>query len=133
MIKSHKTYLTKIIILSAMIFIAYLVLIYSFPNMATWNFLYFFSIFPVVNILFHLSITKQMDNASPHQKFINKYMASTVIKLFLYMIIMLVYVLVIKYQAIQFIIGFFVCYLIYTFFEIYTLMKLNKAKEGGVL
>lgn len=56
-------------------------------------------------------------------KFINAFMLSTTIKLLLYLSIIVIYVLINRNDAIGFIVSFFVCYLIFTVFEIISILS----------
>ena len=56
-------------------------------------------------------------------QFINSYMAVTGIKLFLFLLIILVYCLLNRTNAINFAIGFFVLYFLFSAFEVIALMR----------
>lgn len=59
-------------------------------------------------------------------KFIQAYLANTTIKLILYMAILFIYALNYLNDAVNFIISFFVLYIVYTIFEVLHLVKAGK-------
>lgn len=64
-------------------------------------------------------------------RFTNAFMLLNFGKLFLYTVIIFVYAYLNREDAIPFIISFFVYYLLFTGFEIYVLLKINR-KKGSV-
>jgi len=60
------------------------------------------------------------------QQFVTRFMLITTIKLLSFLALLLVYALMFKDDAIQFLLSFFVIYLIYSAFEVVAVMKLNK-------
>lgn len=60
------------------------------------------------------------------QQFVTRFMLITTIKLLSFLALLLVYALMFKDDAIQFLLSFFVLYLIYSVFEVNAVMKLNK-------
>lgn len=77
--------------------------------------------FMVATALIHFLLIKASEK-SP-KKFITHFMAITGIKLFLYLIIVLIYVLLKGKAALGFIVLFLVFYLLYSVFEIVTLLR----------
>ena len=59
-------------------------------------------------------------------KFLNIYLLSTVIKLFLLVAVMVMYILFNKADLIPFTISFFILYLYYTIFEVFWLVSFSK-------
>lgn len=55
--------------------------------------------------------------------FITAFMANSIIRLLLYLVIIVVYAFTHKYDAVNFIISFFILYLIFTTFEVYFFLK----------
>jgi hypothetical protein len=62
-------------------------------------------------------------------RFMNQFMIMTFAKLFLYIIVIVVYVLLNKADAFPFVITFFILYLIYTIFEIISFLNDQKKME----
>lgn len=74
-----------------------------------------------------LYIHKKTEKAP--SKFIQAYLANTTIKLILYMAILFVYALNYLDDAVNFIISFFVLYVIFTVFEVLHLVKAGKKAD----
>lgn len=60
------------------------------------------------------------------QQFVTRFMLITTIKLLSFMALLLVYALLFKDDAIQFLLSFFVLYLVFSAFEVVAVMNLNK-------
>jgi len=60
------------------------------------------------------------------QQFVTRFMLITTIKLLSFLALLLVYALLFKEDAMQFLLSFFVLYLIYSAFEVMAVMNLNK-------
>jgi hypothetical protein len=58
--------------------------------------------------------------------FVNRYMLITVVKLFLLIAVIIIYVFTNKQDALQFMITFFIFYLCYTVFEVVSILRLPK-------
>jgi len=111
-----------------LILIAFMALVLTFgltyfvpPNFisSVWPFILGF--FFAISMLVHRFLLKK--SADNQGKFINAFMLSTTIKLVLYLSIILIYVLLNRDDAIGFIFTFFAYYLIFTSFEIYSVLK----------
>lgn len=74
-----------------------------------------------ISLLVHRYLLKKADGN--HGKFINAFLLTTTIKLLLFLSVILIYVLLNRADAIGFILTFFVYYLIFTFFEIFSILK----------
>lgn len=78
-------------------------------------------IFFLITALFHFVITKNKE-ARP-QVIVRYYMSGTVIRLFLYIVILLLYRFIDKPTLIPFAIAFVIHYFLFTAFEVMALMK----------
>lgn len=78
----------------------------------------------LVTIAIHLFLTKVSKNEP--KKFINRFMATSGIKLFLYLIVIAVYTLSVNRDNILFVIAFFFLYVIYTITEISVILNYLK-------
>ena len=83
--------------------------------------------FLIMTSLVHWYLLRSLD--SKPGKFINTFLATTTIKLLLYMTIILVYVFVNKHDAISFAITFFLLYILYTVFEIMSVLPVAKKQQ----
>lgn len=80
--------------------------------------------FMAVTMLIHKGFVSAV-NLRP-QQFVTRFMLITTIKLLTFMGLLLVYALLFKEDAIQFLMAFFVLYLVYSVFEVVAVMNLNK-------
>ncbi len=94
----------------------------------------YFVLFPAIVAYFflstlgiHVMLIRTTDKKS--SAFVNTFMATTTLKLFMAMIIIVAYLLIDKEGAIPFTLTFAPFYLLYTSFEIMTLMK--HLRSGG--
>ncbi len=83
--------------------------------------------FVVVTIGIHTILTKA--GKKTIRQFSTFYMGSVTVKLFIYLIFLVAYALTHKEQAVPFILTFFILYVLFTFFETYSL--LNNLKENA--
>ncbi|MBW6491679.1 MAG: hypothetical protein K0B15_10865 [Lentimicrobium sp.] len=60
------------------------------------------------------------------RKFVTGFLAHSVIRMMLYLIIIVSYAFLYRTDAIKFIIGFFILYLVFTGFEVFQFLKLTK-------
>ena len=90
-----------------------------------WLIVFFFT---VVTIATHTLLLKAADE-SP-KKFIMYFMTLTGVRLFGYLIIILVYALIKREAALGFTILFLIMYFLYTAFEVIALLKLLKKENG---
>ena len=58
-----------------------------------------------------------------YSSFINRFMITTLVKLFIYIGVLLVYVFTHKQDAVPFILSFFILYVAYTAFEVMAMLK----------
>lgn len=100
-----------------------LLMLFSQKNITpTLPFLLIFHI--AATLLSYLFISNRVTKG--HNKFINAYLSNTTVKLLLYLVILMVYSLNYISDAVNFIMSFFVLYIIFTIFEVYHLVILNK-------
>jgi hypothetical protein len=95
---------------------------------------YYFSFFPflvliflIVNSVVFLIFYRSLDKSN--SQFIRSFMLSTIIKLMTYLILVLVYVLVFPKSAIPFAITLSVLYIIYTAYDLFIMLSLQKRKK----
>lgn len=85
----------------------------------SWPFIAGF--FFAISLLVHRFLLKK--SGGKHTKFVNAFLLTTTIKLLLFLAIIVIYVLLNRNDAIGFIFTFFTYYLIYTSFEIVSILK----------
>lgn len=103
-----------------------LLIVYGIFNY--FNNSFYISIFPYMLLYFiALSIfTYNMmmkAKAKGHSKFINKFILATTLRLFLNLIIIVVYLFLYRKQAVSFVITFLVLYFCYTIFEVISILS----------
>ena len=84
--------------------------------------------FMVVSALLQLILMRS--GKDDGKKFVRAFMAGTIIKLFIHIIAILIFVLINREQAIPIIFTFFCCYLSYTVFEVTMQLKKSPKKEN---
>lgn len=82
--------------------------------------------FVIVTIGVHIVLTKA--GKKTIRQFSTFHMGSVTVKLFIYLIFLVAYALSNKEQAIPFIITFFILYVLFTFFETYSLLNSLKTE-----
>lgn len=85
--------------------------------------LYYFVTLGVLMVL-EKSMQKRLSN------FANTYMIATFLKLVFFTVVIIVYVISNKKDAVSFVVVFFVYYLIYTIFEVLSLRQLNDSEKS---
>jgi hypothetical protein len=115
--KDFPDFLKAIFIFSAIMASLVLLVSYSFfpekINLVTWLIL---SYFIIITSVFHLGLLKSSEGKP--QAFIRYYMGATTIKLFIHVIVLLVYCLLNRHDAARFIITFLIFYMAYTAWEV---------------
>ena len=112
-------------------------IIISIIAVAVFHFLlpqFYLSVFPflilffvVVTIGTHIILTKA--GKKTIRQFSTFYMGSITAKLFIYLIFLVTYALTNKEQAVPFILTFFILYVVFTFFETYSLLNSLKKQS----
>lgn len=123
-----RLFLRQLLILALITGVTVVGLIFLSPLKYVSPVLPFILIFHTAATLISFLIIHKKIQQAP-QKFVNVYMANTTIKLLMYLVILMVYSLNFLDDAVNFIIGFFIMYLIFTVFEVIHLVKLNKGVQ----
>lgn len=124
--KAFKRFLIQIGIISAILYLIWGIALFVFPP--AW-------LSPAIPVMiaFFLLITTgiyymMLQSASNRfPKFVSSFMVVTVGKILLYSILIVVYALLNRADAMAFILAFFICYLVYTVFEITAFLRDLKA------
>ena len=83
--------------------------------------------FMAVTFMIHKAFVGAL-GLNPRQ-FVTRFMLVTTIKLLSFMALLLIYALINSHDAIQFLLSFFVMYVIYSAFEVTAVMNLNKRES----
>jgi hypothetical protein len=86
--------------------------------------LYFF----IVTMMFHLGLVASLKGRP--QQFIRYFMGATTLKLLVHIAAVIIFALLNKADAINFILSFFVVYIVFTVYEVRFALKLNKTTIG---
>jgi hypothetical protein len=116
-----KNFVIRLIIISIILAIANFILVKLEPNWETpvWPLLLLFFLFSNVALFWLYSRAQQKKLSS----FANYFMIATFSKLLLYLAVILIYVLYNRGDAVPFILTFFVYYIVFTTFEVFTISK----------
>lgn len=119
---SFNQFTKKLIIVSVIwALILYVLSVYLPAHLISTKWPFIIGLFFSITLLVHIYLLKKSSNS--HAKFINAFLLTTTVKLLLFFTIIVVYVLLNRNDAIGFILTFFVNYLIFTFFEIFSILK----------
>jgi hypothetical protein len=126
--KTFQSFYKRIILLSAIIEVIAISMYFLLPSRifspaAPFLVLFFFAI---TTVLYYLMLKLTDDRFS---RFVNMFMILTFVKLFVYIIIIIVYSLLNKRDVFPFVITFFILYIIYTLFEIISFLNDQKKLE----
>lgn len=124
---SLKKFRTQLVILSLILLGINLALSYILPSAylsKSWPLILAF--FFAISFLVHRFLLKRSSEAQG--RFINGFMMTTSVKLLLYLFIILIYVLLNRDDAVAFIFTFFAHYLVYTIFEIRSILIFLRKK-----
>lgn len=126
--KSLRKTLVGLIILSIVLLISGMIVFrVFFKDFYFWFFpvliLFFFAVNSAFFIFFHRSLNKT------HNQFIRNFMASTAIKLVIYFVLILVYMLASPKTAVPFAITLSVIYIAYTVYDLLVMLSLIKRRK----
>ena len=96
----------------------------------------YFPFFPVVpfflfavTLIIHVYLVRA--SKGNVRKFTSRYLGAMALKIFIYIIFMLIFLFLATEHAIPFLISFLVCYAAYTLFEIVALLKFQRNPDQG--
>ena len=129
--KGLKKTIYGLVILSLTIFTLGMILFKTtFTNWYFWFFPLLILFFLVVNsaffVFFHNSLNKS------NAQFIRNFMASTVAKLIIYLILILAYILTSPKSAIPFAVTLSIAYIVYTSYDLFIMLTLLKRKKENI-
>jgi hypothetical protein len=121
-------YLRHLLIFSAILGIIGLVIRFTLPKSylsPAFPFLLVFFISTSLLSFYYLLLSTQ----KRFIKFVNTYLLTIIVKLFLYAGVMIAYAFINRFDAIPFMLGFFILYLCYTIFEAVSIIKYTQPQE----
>lgn len=123
-----KKYIIRLLVFSTILSaISFGLFTFILPQYYLGIFPYLIAFFVFISILVHSILLKASNFRIA--KFSTFYMGSTSVKLFLYIIFLITYVLVDKVNAVPFLLTFFVLYFLFTIFETFSLLIDLKEKN----
>ncbi len=122
--EQFSAYLKKILLLAAVTTIIMLLVHLAIPGRVSMALPFLLAFFLGVSIIsFKLLQKKAVEEP---RKFITNFLAHTVIRMMIYLVVLVTYALLFRTDAVNFIIGFFILYIIFTFFEVMQFIALTK-------
>lgn len=119
----------QLIILALITGAVMVLLMFTLPDKYVSPALPYLLIFHTVVTLLSYQFIITKSKGSP-RKFINIYLANTTIKLVLFLAIIFVYSIVYFHDAVNFVVSFFIFYVIFTAFEVYHLTRKSKTPDN---
>ena len=99
-----------------------------FANISPWHyppvFPYLLAFFVAATLLVYHFMLKALEKRPA--RFVNVFLLTTMLKLLVYMIFMVIYALLNREYARPFVVSFFLLYIIYTIIEVVSILKVNK-------
>lgn len=117
-------YLKKILILTAATAILMIVAFLAIPAMVSPALPFLLAFFLGMSIISFKILQKKA--VEEPRKFITSFLAHTLIRMMIYLVVLVSYALLYRNDAVIFIIGFFILYIIFTFFEVLQFIVLTK-------
>jgi len=120
------TFLRNLLIFSLVFVLIYLLFSYILPSQFfSLSLPYLFPFFIAVSLLSYHLLLKALHRR--FSKFVNSFLAITGIKLFFFMLVLVIHILLFRSDAIAFSLNFFILYLGYTIFETVSLVKYSQS------
>ena len=113
-----------IIILAGLVIFNYLL---TENTLTTFSFVFVCLLFHVVILIVHYVILKSSEQRA--QNFVRYFIATTFLKLLTYLLILVIFILLNRENAMAFIITFLILYLSYTVFETIAIIKFFKKRS----
>ena len=124
MIVQNTSYIKKILILTAIVALVMFITFLIIPEKISIALPFLLAFFLGISILSYKILQKKA--LTEPKKFIMGFMAHTVVRMMVYLFIILVYSFIYRSDAVNFIIGFFILYTIFTFFEVMQFIAITR-------
>ena len=85
------------------------------------------AVFTLITLFFHITLSRTLERRP--EKFSYVFMGLSAAKLFLILILIIVYLIIQRETVIYFLAGTFLLYVVFTFFEVKTLLRLVQGKK----
>ena len=120
----NNTYIRKILILTAVVAVVMVIAFIAIPEYVSMTLPFVLAFFLGISIISYKLLQKKA--LTEPRRFITGFMAHTVVRMMIYLFIILAYALAYRSDAVNFIIGFFILYTVFTFFEVMQFIALTK-------
>ncbi len=116
----------KSLVITTVIIVIVGVIFYSLTpaEFYSYTFPYLLAFFMLASVLVYHFMLKAIDKRPA--RFVNIFLLTTMIKLFAYMAVMIIFALLNREDARAFIVTFFILYMVYTSVEVSSLLKVNR-------
>lgn len=126
--KNFNNFLRRTTLIAAVLLIIHMLLNFWFPELPQsavrpWLIVFFLLI---TNLVFYLQLKAITDKKT---KFVNVFLVTTGFKLLFFLAIILVYALLVRDDAVRFIIDFFILYLVFTSVEVFHIRKIQNRRH----
>ena len=123
----NNTYVRKILILAAIAALVMAIAFLIIPEHISVALPFVLAFFLGVSILSFKILQKKA--LTEPRRFISGFLAHTVVRMMIYLFIILAYAFIYRSDAVNFIIGFFIIYTIFTFFEVMQFIALTRKPQ----
>lgn len=113
--------------LTAIVALAMAIAFFVIPGKVSLALPFVLTFFLGISILSYKILQKKAINEP--RKFITGFMAHTVIRMMVYLFIIVAYAFIYRSDAVKFIIGFFILYTVFTFFEVMQFIALTRSQR----
>ncbi|HOI87910.1 MAG TPA: hypothetical protein PLV51_08630 [Lentimicrobium sp.] len=120
-------YLKKLLILSAITAIVMLTMFFAKAELISPALPFVLAFFAAVSLLAFVMLLRKMNDKTG--KFVNTFMTQSMGRMILYLVIITSYALLNRPDAIRFIIGFFILYIIFTIFEVLQFLRISRERN----
>ena len=128
MIEQNTNYIKKILILTAILALGMAIAFFVIPGKISIALPFLLAFFLGISILSYKILQKKA--RTEPRKFISGFLAHTMIRMLIYLFIILTYSFIYRSDAVNFIIGFFILYTIFTFFEVMQFIAVTKNTQN---
>jgi hypothetical protein len=130
MTKKYGKFILKLFILSLIAGLTAYLLDLAVPEGIITNvYPYLILLFLIISAMVHYVLLR-ISELNP-RKFVGYFMLATTLKLLIYLVVVFIYVLLVKSGILQFILAFFILYIIYTVFEVVAILSQTKAQVSN--
>lgn len=120
----NTNYVKKILILTAIVALVMVMAFLAIPEYFSIALPFLLAFFLGISIVSYKILQKKA--VTEPRRFISGFLAHTVVRMMIYLFIILVYSFIYRSDAVNFIIGFFILYTIFTFFEVMQFIAITR-------